>query len=221
MNAMTEIGEVMISDSTDDYLLRPSFYAMASIGTPEEIVSIYSNIHGKDLNETIQKIFKAFGKVPDHYRRKIDKCNEVILSNSMRVIQSCCEKDLSRIIGEWKGWKNCVVYRPGLMSKFEIIAIAQSLMTHGIIGKAKIRKLQRNENKSGYTSEFIAFEYISAARSHLNMSRQEAEQLTMTEFQLMMSVKFPEKGGFTREEYDNIADAYEERKRKRLENAGQ
>ncbi|KAB0813229.1 hypothetical protein FZI24_20770 [Cronobacter sakazakii] len=46
-------------------------------------------------------------------------------------------------------------YRPGKLSRNDIIVIAQHLMTHGIIGKAKIRKLQRHETNET-TKEFNA-----------------------------------------------------------------
>lgn len=54
-------------------------------------------------------------------------------------------------------------------------------MQHGVVGKAKIRQLQRHET-GAKTNEFKAFDYISAARSHFEMNRAEASQLTMTEF---------------------------------------
>ncbi|KUQ43263.1 hypothetical protein AWI16_14940 [Enterobacter ludwigii] len=50
--------------------------------------------------------------------------------------------------------------------------------------------------------------YISAARNHFGMSRAEASQLTMTEFQMLLAAKYPDQKGFTREEYDSIADDY-------------
>jgi hypothetical protein len=40
-----------------------------------------------------------------------------------------------------------------------------------------------------------------------------ASQLTMTEFQMLLSAKYPEQKGFTRDEYDAIADDYMARKR--------
>ena len=41
MAAMTEIGEVLISTRQKDYLFRPSFAAMARIGTPDQIVRAF------------------------------------------------------------------------------------------------------------------------------------------------------------------------------------
>lgn len=52
--------------------------------------------------------------------------------------------------------------------------------------------------------------------THLGMSREEAEQLTMTEFQMLLATKFPEQKGFTKEEYDAVADDYLARKNKKL-----
>jgi hypothetical protein len=69
-------------------------------------------------------------------------------------------------------------------------------MQHGVIGKAKVRRLQRHESGET-TSEFRAFDYISAARSHFGMGRDEAAALTMTEFQLLLAAKYPDQKGFT------------------------
>ena len=100
-----------------------------------------------------------------------------------------------------------------------LVLIAQSLITHGIIGKAKVRQLQRHETGQA-TTEFRAFDYINAARNHFGMSRQEAEQLSMTEFQMLLAAKYPDQKGFTREEYDAVADEYMAKKAKRLAKAG-
>lgn len=48
------------------------------------------------------------------------------------------------------------------------------------------------------------------------MSREEAEQLTMTDFQLLLAAKYPDQKDFTREEYDSVADDYLARKARRL-----
>lgn len=47
------------------------------------------------------------------------------------------------------------------------------------------------------------------------MNRAEASQLTMTEFQMLLAAKYPDQKGFTREEYDAVADAYLARRAKR------
>ncbi|HDU8566434.1 TPA: hypothetical protein RG686_003807, partial [Morganella morganii] len=50
-------------------------------------------------------------------------------------------------------------------------------------------------------------DYISAARVHFNITRSEAEQLTMTEFVMMLKAKYPDEKGFTRDEYEAITKA--------------
>ncbi|MGL4725617.1 MAG: DUF6246 family protein [Scandinavium sp.] len=210
MTPLLEIGEIGLSNSAEggrDYLLRPSFEAMNRIGSPTEIVQIYADIHGGEAQELIELCSAAPDKLSAWLTASMNRVAERLLSKAMHVLQSCCEDDLTPIIGEWKGWKHCVVYRPGLMPRADIILFAQSLMQHGVIGKAKVRRLQRHESNET-TSEFRAFEYISAARSHFEMSRDEASQLTMTEFILLLSQKYPEQKGFTKDEYNAVTDDF-------------
>ncbi|MBJ2354787.1 hypothetical protein JFB37_21315, partial [Dickeya solani] len=41
--------------------------------------------------------------------------------------------------------KGGVIWRPGSMPVSDLVLVAQLLITHGIIGKAKVRRLQRHE----------------------------------------------------------------------------
>lgn len=210
MTALIDIGEFSVSDSRDggqDYLLRPSFEAMTRIGTPAEIVRAYATIHGSDVAKLLEACTDTLRRIPDWLSPSFNRAAEKVLSTCMHVLQACCEDDMTPMIGEWKGWRHCVVYRPGQMPKNDIIVLAQHLMQHGVVGKAKVRQLQRHETGER-TTEFKAFDYISAARSHFGMSRSEASQLTMTEFQMLLAAKYPDQKGFTREEYDAIADDY-------------
>lgn len=210
MNALTDIGELSISDSREggkDYLLRPSFEAMARIGTPEEIVQAYAIIHGNEVAHLIEVCAGMLGRFPEWLSPSFNRAAEKLLSTCMLVMQACCDDDLTPMIGEWKGWRHCVVYRPGQIPKNDIIVLAQHLMQHGVVGKARVRQLQRHET-GARTNEFKAFDYISAARSHFSMSREEACRLTMTEFQIMLSQKYPEQKGFTKEEYEAVTDDF-------------
>ena len=218
MTALKEIGEIGISDSREggkDFLLRPSFAAMARLGEPDEIVKIYGTVNGSDAQQLLVACTGALKCVPAWVSPSFHLLSERLLSAAMHVMQSCCEEDLTAIIGEWKGWSRYVVYRPGMMPRNDIVVIAQQLMQHGVIGKAKVRRLQRHESGET-TSEFRAFDYISAARSHFGMRRDEAAALTMTEFQLLLAAKYPDQKGFSREEYDAVADDYLARKARRM-----
>lgn len=107
--------------------------------------------------------------------------------------------------GEWK---------PGAIPEDEQVILATHLMTHGIVGKAK-----PTDEKAGgeYATEFNAAEYVSAARVHLGLSSADAESLSMTEFQMMLEMKFPEssKSGRnvpSREEYRKFMESVKGRK---------
>ena len=224
MTPYKEIGECLISAGEEEFFFRPSFAAMSRIGEPQEIVRAFYDLHNDEVTPLIQRALDAYGTIPAWLiahvsRREIGK---PAIMAAMGVLAACCERDLSRLIGEiipGKSGKWTFVYRKGAMSTFEMVLIAQSLITHGIIGKAKVRKLQRHESSQA-TSEFNAFEYISAARNHFGISRDEAEQLSMTEFQIMLAAKYPDQKGFTRDEYEAVADDYLAKKARRLAKKG-
>ena len=73
------------------------------------------------------------------------------------------------------------------MPASEQVVIARHLMHHGIVGKAKPSK-----GGGQYSDRFDAAEYIAAARVHLGLSSADAEALSMTEFQTMLAMKYPE-----------------------------
>jgi hypothetical protein len=213
MIPLTDIGEVVLTNREEEgreFILRPSFAAMTRIGSPDEIVMAYATIHGSEVQGVLSSCAAHLGRIPEWLSPQVYRMAEKVLSVSMQVVQACCEDDLTTMIGEWKGWSKYIVYRPGKLSRNDIIVIAQHLMTHGIIGKAKVRKLQRHENNDT-TSSFNAIEYINAARTHFEMTREDAAHLTMTEFALLLNAKYPNQKGLTREEYDEVMDDDERR----------
>jgi hypothetical protein len=121
----------------------------------------------------------------------------------------CDQDDATPLIG----WRDETGWHVGGMPEAEQIIIARHLMRHGIIGKAKPAK--RGEGK--FSDSFDAAEYIAAARVHLGLSSADAEALSMTEFQTMMEMKFPEvnkaRDVATREEYGAAMAAIKERRR--------
>lgn len=226
MTPLKEIGEMRFSEAKEggkDYFFKPSFAAMLAIGEPSEIVSIFSLIHGSEIQPLLNKVAQIpimlSQKMMDDFFRLP---SEEILTTAMRVLHCCYigEDDLAPLIGEWKGWKKCVVYRPGALPKDDIIILAQQLMQHGVIGKAKVRRLQRHESNE-YSKEFKAIDYIIAACNHFGINREEASGMTMTEFALRLAAKYPNEKGFTREEYDATADAFLAKQEKRRAKAKQ
>lgn len=117
------------------------------------------------------------------------------------VLACCCDqKDPTPLIG----WTDEAGQHVGAMPAAEQIIIARHLMQHGIVGRA------RPGGKGGdgkFSDRFEASEYIAAACVHLGLTRSDAEALSMTEFQTMFEMKFPDAGEKrrdvpTREEYD-------------------
>jgi len=186
MTPAKEIGKCLITVGEDDYFLRPSFANMMRIGDPQEIVQVFYDIHNDEQSSLIRRSVAAFGGIPTWLASYLScpQSSKQVVYAAMNVLAACCDEDISTLIGELKSGKSgkwLFVYRKGLMPVSDMVLIAQSLIQHGIIGKAKVMKLQRHEGGQA-SSEFNAFEYINAARTHLGMSREEAEQLTMTEF---------------------------------------
>lgn len=224
MTPVKEFGECVITAGDRDYFFRPSLLAMSRIGDPAEIVQAFYDLCNDETTPFAQRAAEAY--IRDEYSRFPDCVLRFMQSGLLSrkalmaahtVLTACCDDDISDLVG-WmkpgKSRKRSFVWRPGSMPPESMVIVAQSLMMHGIIGKAKIRKLQRHES-SDTTSEFRASDYIIAARNHFGISKEEAGQLTMTEFQLMLIAKYPEQKGYTREEYDHAADDYFARRKRR------
>ncbi len=225
MTPVKEFGECLISVGDKDYFFRPSLFAMSRIGDPVHIVQAFYDLCNDEVATVIQKaaasyIHSEYDRLPEYvisYIRSGILSRKAIMA-AHTVLSACCDDDIGNLIG-WmkpgKSRKRGFMWRQGAMPPQDMVIIAQSLMMHGIIGKAKVRKLQRHESNDP-TNEFRASDYIIAARNHFNISKEEAGQLTMTEFQMMLVAKYPEQKGYTREEYDSAADGYFARRKRRL-----
>lgn len=200
---LTEIGEMRISLSDRSFFFKPSFRAMNEIGTPKEIVEAYARLNGIDYVAPLQHVeYLPFG-AQMQVMKTISKpvYGRHVLSAAYIVMQSCCEDDISVLIGGWKPTPRGVRYVPGIMPVSDIIIIARNLMQHGIIGKSPLKVPERLEEQGKKTTnEFHASQYIISARTHFDMTRDEAENLSMTEFQMMIKNKYPEPKGLTKEE---------------------
>lgn len=200
---LTEIGEMRISLSDRSFFFKPSFRAMNEIGTPKEIVEVYAKLNGIDYVAPLQHVeYLPFG-AQMQVMKTISKpvYGRHVLSAAYIVMQSCCEDDISVLIGGWKPTPRGVRYVPSIMPVSDIIIIARNLMQHGIIGQSPLKVPERlEEHGKKTTNEFHASQYIISARTHFDMTRDEAENLSMTEFQMMIKNKYPEPKGLTKEE---------------------
>ncbi|SUB71789.1 Uncharacterised protein [Pluralibacter gergoviae] len=212
----------MITMGDNDFFFRPSLLAMTRIGEPGEIVRTFYDLCNDEVTPLLQRAADAYReleRVPDCVLQYIHSglLTRKAIMAAHTVLTACCDDDIGVLVG-WmrpaRSRRRGMVWRPGSLPAQDMIIIAQNLMAHGIVGKAKLRRLQRHETNET-TSGFVAADYVVAARNHFGMSRAEAEQLTMTEFQLMVAAKYPDQKGYTREEYDGAADAFFARRKRK------
>lgn len=218
MTPIKEIGECMIGTGEQEFFFRPSFRNMTRIGEPTEIVRTFYDLCNDEVTPLLQRAADAYreiGRVPDCVLQYIHSglLTRKAIMAAHTVLTACCDDDIGVLVG-WmrpaRSRRRGMVWRPGSVPPQDMIIIAQNLMAHGVVGKARVRKLQRHESNET-TTEFRAAEYIMAARNHFGMSREEAENLTMTEFSMLINAKYPDQKGFTREEFDAVMDEDERR----------
>lgn len=220
MTPLKEIGECLVTVDGEDYFFRPSLINMARIGEPEEIVQAFYDLHHDEVSSLINRAVMAFGRIPEWLADHIRSCGygRRAFIASVVVMNACCLTDATPLTGYFQPSRSkgrTFKHRKGLLPEIDILLIAQSLIAHGVIGKAKVRRLQRHESQE-MSKEFRAIDYIVAAQTHFNMSEEEAGKLTMTKFQLLLNAKYPEQKGFTKEEYESVADEYLAKKARKL-----
>lgn len=219
MDYSKEIGDFYLLSGEREYLFKPSFKNIAKTGAPAEIVEQYSALFNSEvlafvtaaesLNQDLQQYASKVAASPVFGRK--------ILQLALVMLNACCDDDLTDLIGEFWSGKKGLVYKKGTLSIRDIISLARHLALHGIVGNVD---MQKDNTKTEYAAEFNAEEYINAARCHFGLSRESAENLTMTEFQLLIKAKYPDQKKkqaiFTEDEYDRIMSDYEENRKNLL-----
>lgn len=176
MRALTAIGEVGIEHGGRSYLLRPSLFSMSQIGTPAEIVEVTAMLLAPEPADPY--LLKRFRKER--------------FEHALTVLYCCAgEQDLGDLIGGMVPGRGRISYSPGKMPLSDIVAIAQGLIRHGILGDAEPEPGRVGEPMK----EFKAVDFVSAAIAHLGMTESDAWNLTMTSFIQVMRSKFPPKPG--------------------------
>lgn len=136
-------------------------------------------------------------------------------ANARYVLGCLCEQDdPTALLGWMQGGEGAALeWHAGTMPLAEQVLIARHLMQHGIAGKAR----PDGKGDGNYSDRFDAAEYVSAARVHLGLSSADAEALSMTEFQTMLEMKFPEQNKKrdvpSREEYAKALVNLQEKRR--------
>lgn len=188
MHPKLEAGELAVSTATHDYLFRPSLAAMASLGSPAEIVELFALIHSQPA---IRQAYLALS-----YRQ----WERDVLSASYDVLAACCEDDVTPLLGyvgsRYGSWI------PGAMPSEDMPHLARSLMRHGITGNVKLRGKPKS---SDYSDEFHAKDFVATAIAHLGLSEDDAWNMTMTSFSAAMQSKF----GKPENNVDDLIDSHD------------
>ena len=159
---LVECGFVRATTSDGaEFSFTPSLGRLAALGDPRELVGLFASLHGPDAAKTAPLVLAGL----------------------------CDQDDLAPLIGEPQATAKGIAFSGGEMPPGEQIVIAQHLMRHGMVGRARP---EAGPSSGQYAEEFNPAEYIAAARVHLGMSAADAEALSMTELQLMLEMKFPD-----------------------------
>lgn len=177
---ITDIGQFAVYIDSEEFIFIPSFLNMTKIGTPDQIVEIFSIVFGVADNFSKQLAIDAINKV----------------------LTACCESDCSVITGYLRGDNDKLTPIEGLLPIEDRIILAQHLLKHGLIGE--IEKKKKNED-TDYSQEFHAKKFVYMAVAHLNMSEDKAWNMSMTAFQEAMNAKFPtnDKDIVSQDDYDS------------------
>lgn len=190
---LVECGFVRATASDgSEWTFTPSLGRIASLGAPHEIVELYAALH--DVAPPGART-PALLAPPKGAIRAAASNAEAAAAYVLACL--CDQEDPSELIG----WFDDGGWHVGRMPASEQIIVAKHLMQHGMVGTATPEKA----GSGAYTAEFKAAEYIAAACVHLGLSRDDAERLSMTEFQTMFEMKFPSRAKQrdvpTRDEY--------------------
>ncbi|HFG1952586.1 TPA: DUF6246 family protein [Vibrio cholerae] len=193
---LTEIGEIGVHYKGNTYILRPSLYAMSQLGSPKEILESYA------------LIMSEFSDRKMRWRQ---------FREALSVVNSCCEDDLSDVFG-YLNERRKYVKKAASMS--DILAIARSLMQHGITGAQE--PIKRKDKESHYVKEFKAQDHVALAMAHLNIPEDKAWAMTMTSLVAALRAKFPQQESKepgskapTKDEHEATMEWFEKVQRKR------
>lgn len=182
MRVLTEIGEQGLELGDKGVVLRPSMYAMTCLGSPEEIVEKFAELHKPPtlVEHMPGDSIGAIAAGNDVSMRLVRRYWRQMLFMSWEVLNACADgQDLVPFIGE--PGSRYGSYRLGPVPAEAMLALARNLMHHGCVGKSHKEDKGKSTGAS-YTRSFDALHYVSLAVAHLGVTEAEAWNMTMTSF---------------------------------------
>ena len=175
-----DIGHMYIDSEVGCFEFYPTFKNIRNVCEPEELVDAFANINGVIQSKIEVSLMMGFGELSNIYKRTLYQWCALIM-------QSCCDDDITPLIGRIKWERSAKHFQLGILPLEHMVAFSKILLKHGVIGI--------NTGKPGSSekcSEVDVYDFVRIAMSHLDMTMEHAENLTKTEFDKIMAVKFPE-----------------------------
>lgn len=170
------IGDAAIEFEGREYILRPSFYSMQRIGSPEEI------------KDTAEWCFSASQRIAAGQMLIRDE-----LYACLHALQSCCDLDIPHeLFGYYDTDEDEWVFVEGIEPVSNLVILANLMLNNGMNGKPSAFMMRRAKTSKVNPSLFDPLEFVSSAVCHLGLSFDDAWKLTMIQLQRAIENKFPE-----------------------------
>lgn len=158
-------GAIYIDDK--QYKISPTFENIAKIGSPKQIV------------EEMKGFFNCPSINWQYYR-------------ALEILQHCCEPKLPEYVtGRFRvdaRGRMKLVNPPHNDVVHDLIALAVHCLKYGVVGVTD----DDSQGDGEPITEFDPYYFIGLAQEHLNKSREQAADMTLTEFIMLWDIKFPE-----------------------------
>lgn len=159
-------GEIGVHYEGREYIFRPSFARLDELAQDYDLKELWSDIQTAKRGEQ-------------------EKCATIILS----YLFTGTEDELDTLIGYTMPINGWPVYVPGAIPRDEQCILAFSLLRNGMNGTRNIGQIKKSESNA--SKKFNAYDYVWSAVRNLGMTREEAENMTMAEFQHALMIAFP------------------------------
>lgn len=159
-----DYGFAKIEIGDDEYILKPTLKNIRKIGTPKEIIKLFSTLHYK-----AHHYVTSFGAAAD-------------------ILNHCgLPRDVTGTI-DYSVRSGRRMINPGYIPPSDVFTLAEHCLAHGVVGV--VDHDDDDSDKTGETlEEFDAHSFIVDATEYLGMTLSEAEQLTMTQFVFLVKAK--------------------------------
>lgn len=158
-------GAIYIDDKKHE--IRPTFQNIAKLGNPKEIIDSFMAFYNP-VNFDCQ-----------YYR-------------AVEILQACCEPELpDSAIGFFEYFDDGTVKAhdaPNDDFIHDVTVLASHCLRYGIVGVTDEESNEQGEP----IKEFDPYYFIGLACEHLGRTREQAADMTLTEFMMAWDIKFPE-----------------------------